>query len=191
MPALKLTLSAKAEEKLKKKIAEAVGRKARKIVEGLHMRILARTPMNTGRTLGSWHGSAGMPVYFDIASQYGEDYFAYDPYTTINTNDMAVGAEPGRKRWEEFSIQSTKKIDFEKNPYRKYFIANGAELDSIAGSSLPQGPGSRALMLEYGTIAGYDLYYSTKDNPVFSFHPRGTLAVQMSVLSLLRDWRSL
>lgn len=182
--AIKLAFAAKAEEKLKKKIAEAVGKKARKIMLGLHTRILAHTPMNTGRTLGSWYGSAGSPVYYDIGAGGG---FEYSPAEFAPTNHLAVGAEPNRGIYENASIATTKKINFEQNPYRKYFITNAAALDPIGSSDLnPQG---RAKQLEYGAIAGYDLYSHPEGE--FIFQQRGTLGVQMSVMSILRDWRSL
>lgn len=182
----KISLSKKAEDSLKAKIAEAVGKKARKIMMSLHTKILAHTPMNTGRTLGSWYGSASTPVYFDAESKFGEGYFSYTPATTPDTNHLPVGAEPGREVFEKMSLSTTESIAFERNPYRKYFITNAAALDPIGNSGLGMG---RAQALEYGAIAGYDLY--SHPNGDFIFQQRGTLGVQMSMLSLLRDWRGL
>lgn len=202
MSRLKLAMSSQAEQRLRVKIAEQVGRKARKIVEGLHERILDHTPFNTGRTLGSWFGSADRPVYHDI----GENNIRFH-YSDSNphTNHLPVGEEGAlRDSFKYRSLRTTQSIKFEQSPYRKFFIANGAQLDSGAGlteetggsfkdltSDLPQGVGSRALMIEYGVIAKYDLYASGSGHKVFSFEPRGTLGVQMSVLSILRDYRRL
>lgn len=162
-------------------IARKVGTKAREVVTALHKEILSKTPMNTGRTLASWYASAGTPVTFDAESVYGEGAFTYDPARFADTNNLPVGREPGREGFEKFALISSAKIDFEKNPYRVFFITNGAALDSIANSDLNQGAGSRAINLEYGNIAGYDLYGSTPTTPRYIFTPRGIGAMRLSV----------
>lgn len=181
MSRLKLELTGPAQAKMMKAIARKAGGQIRTIVTALHTEILSKTPMNTGRTLGSWHGSAGTPVIYDAAYHYGESYFTYDPARFEETNNMPVGAEPGRGEFEKHSLRSTQQINFEVNPYRIFYITNGATLDSIANSDFSQKSGSRAANLEYGNIAGYDLYGSTPESPSYKFTPRGTRALSISV----------
>lgn len=195
MPKVTISLSAEAEAKMKRRIAEQVGAKARKIMTRIHEDILSRTPFNTGRTLGSWFGSAGSPVLMDVADRFGAISFAYNTSLPA-TNHLEVGAEAGRGFYERLSISSTKSIPFERNPYQKFYIANGARLDSGYGleeplgpfkgltSDLPQGAGSRALVQELGLIAHYDLFASSGDTKIFSYNPRGTNAVGLAIASI-------
>ena len=178
---LSLTLSAKTERLLYQRIARKAGAKIRDIFTELHTEVLSRTPMNSGRTLGSWYGSAGIAMVYDIESMFGEGYFSYDPAKFPQTNNLPIGAEPGRGTFVKIALASTKNIDFERNPYRVFWLTNGASLDSIANSDLPQGPGSRAAQVEYGDIPGYDLYKSTPTTPVYSFAPRAQAPLRLSV----------
>lgn len=192
MTKLILGLSPAAEAHLKRRIAEQVGAKARKIMTALHQGILDRTPFNTGRTLGSWFGSAGAPVLMDVADRFPAVNFAYSGNNPA-TNHLEVGEETGRGFYERFSLKSTTSINFEKNPYRKFYIANGAKLDSGYGlekplgqfdelsSNLPQGVGSRAYAQELGTIAHFDLFASSGDIKHFNFNPRGTNAFGLAI----------
>jgi hypothetical protein len=168
------------EKALKKKIAAKIGARVRTIVTDLHQQILDGTPFNTGRTLGSWVASAGTPVIYDIASQGGD--YGWDS-SRPRTNPLPIGTEPGRGIFERLSLQTVEKIDFENNPFRIFYIANGAALDSgadfapDASSDLNQGPGSRAFYQEYGVIASYDMFGKTDNH----FSPRGANAVQLAV----------
>lgn len=180
------------ETKLKKLIAAKAGMKIRGYMVSLHTKILNATAYNTGRTLASWHGSAGdSPILIDAADIMGRQRFEYGEGVDA-TNHVVVGMEHGdRESLERFSLKSTRNIDFEWNPYRKFWIANGARLDSGAGifgldslnSSLPQGTGSRAAMQEAGTIAAYDVYSSMGDLKVYSFIPRTEQSFQITVES--------
>lgn len=195
MTKIGMLLSPAAEAHMKKRIAEQVGAKARKIMTRLHENILERTPYNTGRTLGSWFGSAGSPVLMDVADRFPKINFAYST-DLPHTNQLEVGAEEGRSFYERFSLKSTQSINFEQKPYRKFYIANGADLDSGYGlneplgqfkgltSSLPQGPGSRAAVQEYGMIASFDLFASTGDVKIFNFNPRGTNAFGLAIANI-------
>ncbi len=195
MTKLKLGMKPAAEAHLKRRIAEQVGAKARRIMTALHQGILDRTPFNTGRTLGSWFGSAGSPVLIDVADRFPKITFAYS-LNNPATNALEVGAETGRDFYERYSLKSTTSIDFERNPYRKFYIANGAELDSGYGlekplgqfrglsSDLPQGPGSRAAAQEFGTIAHFDLFASSGDIKHFNFNPRGTNAFGLAIANI-------
>jgi hypothetical protein len=192
--------SKNAEERIKQKIAEKAGAIIRRTVLALHQRILDATAYNTGRTLGSWYGSADRPVSIDIADRFGgSDAFAWHS-GLLPTNHLEVGGESGRSFYERISLSTTQSIDFSKNPFRKYFITNGAKLDSgniidsggtsLIGisSDLPQGAGSRAWAQEYGNIASYDLFASAGGTKIHSFHPRGTNAVGLAIESIRRDF---
>lgn len=184
MASLHLKLSPSAERALRVKIAEKAGRRMRAIVENLHDKILKNTAFNTGRTLGSWYGSADRPFLLDIGAGGG---FGWNS-GLAHTNRLPVGEEgAARSSFEKRSMRTTESINFEKNPYRIFYITNGASLDSGndfapgINSDLNQGPGSRAYYQEYGTIAGFNLFASSEGQPVFDFAPRGTNALERAV----------
>lgn len=194
-----LTLDKAAEAHFRKRVAEKAGARIRHIFTDLHRRILSRTAFNTGRTLGSWFASTGRPITYDIADRFGTDYFRWRP-TTPQTNNLEVGAESGREFFEKISLRTTESINFERNPFQIFFLSNGAKLDSgnietgdgqeLDGlpSDLPQGPGSRAAMQEFGVIAHFDLFGSYGDTKIYSFTPRGTNAVHMAVNEIRRQY---
>ena len=201
MPRLTLALNAGAEQKLRRRIAEQAGRRVRQIFYSLHAKILENTPLNTGRTLGSWAASADQAVLIDIADTLGRDQFIYTP-ANANTNNLAIGAEPGRAFFTRLSLQTAEKISFERNPYRIFYVSNGAKLDSgfmewpngtttdNLPSGLPQGPGSRAYVQEYGAVPGFDVYGNNGTLKRFPFNPRGILGVHMAVESVRLTYRA-
>lgn len=186
MASLKLTLSASAKERMSKAIAHQAGKKMRTIVTALHQQILDNTAFNTGRTLGSWYGSAGSPISYDIGDVHGTGLFAWNN-SLQHTNRLSVGSESGRQAFEKLSLTTTKTLQFEKNPYRIFYITNGAKLDSGndfadgISSDLKQGAGSRAYYQEYGRIAKFNLFASTDGVDVFDFAPRGDNALERAV----------
>lgn len=181
MPTLNLKMSPQAVQRLHERIARQAGSKIRGIFTDLHTEVLSRTPMNTGRTLASWRAFADSPLMYDAEQDFGEGYFTYDPERFEATNRLAVGDEQGRPYFVNHSLNSAKKIDFERRPYRIFYLTNGAALDSIGDSHYNQGPGSRAYYSEYGRIASYDMYSSTYADPQFNFNPRGRGALRLSV----------
>jgi hypothetical protein len=195
VPKLSVSLSPDAEKRLRARIAAMAGKKLREIVYSLHARILENTPLNTGRTLGSWAASADTALLIDIADTLGRDEFIYTPMNP-ETNNRPVGSEPGRSQFVQMSLNTSKKIDFERNPYRIFFVSNGARLDSgfmewpngfvseSLPSGLPQTAGSRAYAQEYGLVAGFDVYAKSTGLMTFPFNARGTLAVHMAVESI-------
>ncbi len=195
MPRLTLALNAGAEQKLRQRIAEQAGKKVRQIFYSLHAKILENTPLNTGRTLGSWAASADRAVLIDIADTLGRDQFIYSPVNP-NTNLMPVGAEPGRAFFVRMSLKTSERINFERNPYRVFYVSNGARLDSgfmewpngdttdSLPSGLSQDVGSRAYAQEYGAVPGFDVYGNNGSLKRFPFNPRGILGVHMAVESI-------
>lgn len=131
---------------IKRKAAPAVQNLADDLLEAL----VDATPMQTGRTVASWNATTGAPVAIDA----GE---VVPP--TPGTNEMPIGAEPGRSEAEAIAMQHRAKIS-PKDPFAPVYVTNGAALDSERESSLPQGPGSRAYMMDIGEIpdadAGFD-----------------------------------
>lgn len=190
MVKLALLINAASESTLRAKIAQASARKLRGYLISLHTKILDATAYNTGRTLASWAGSMDKPLLIDAADVFGANRFEYDPEVEA-TNHLPVGRERGEDRGdlERYSLKTTKSLRFETNPYRIFYISNGARLDSGLGifgldslpSSLAQGPGSRAAMQEAGAIAAYDVYGSVFGEKSYAFIPRTEGSFQITV----------
>jgi len=181
---MKFKMDAAAEKRLKESIKRQVGEKAEKIVGDLFEDVLKATPMNTGRTLASWTVSRGSPSNYDANDEfYGA--FEYNPDEVPATNDLPVGMEPGRAQWEQHARNSMLDVEIGSAPYDKFYIANGAEVDSMFTSSLAQGPGSRAAHMEYGRIPGYDVYADQQN----VFDPRGHGFFMFAIMKFLSKVR--
>jgi hypothetical protein len=105
---------------------------------------------------------------------------------TDTTNRLPVGQEPGRGLWEAIAKESRTALKIRHDPYHKFYISNAAKLDSLGKSTLEQGPGSRAYLIDVGTVPGYD-YFSPEDQPRFIFLSRGLEFYRVSVMNFLRD----
>lgn len=174
MVGITIKLDAKAKENIKQKIKKEYGAFASKCVDTVHKEITKRTPVNSGRTLASWNWSFDASIYADRGP--------FEPYqigTIPPTNDLPVGAEPGRAVAQALADASASYIkqQLQANPYKTVFITNGASLDSISESTLNQGPGTRAFYQEYGVAPGYDMISKDYD----AFFTRGFAMMRQSI----------
>lgn len=124
---LELALSPAERGKLTKAINREFSKFAGRCVDRITEEVIKTQPMNSGRTLRSWHWSFSGELK-DAGPQGPYKVGMYDA-----TNNLPIGTEPGRGYSMSFPrlSASTIKNQLKSNPYRVVYFTNGAELDSI------------------------------------------------------------
>jgi hypothetical protein len=113
-------------EKLKIKFRNRI---RRLMNEGM-VRMLRRTPVNTGQAIMNYVASVGTP--FDGVKEAGDPVEA--------TNHLALGAERLRNEYASVSLATLNGVDY-NDPYQVYWIANNApDIGGLEYGLLPQAP---------------------------------------------------
>jgi len=95
------------------------------------VRLLRRTPVNTGRAVMNYVASAGTPASGPVKSGFK---------TVEPTNDLRLGAEQLRPAAEAVAMATLQGINYDK-PFQAFYISNRApNIAGLEAGELPHAP---------------------------------------------------